>query len=1066
MGQLSIFEDTSVTPFKNFTIYRSSAGSGKTFTLVKEYLKIVLRNPADYQHVLAITFTNKATEEMKQRILEQLREMAAGKPSDMRTQIEAEFKHFPQKLDITSRATKVLNNILHNYSRFAISTIDHFFSQLVRALARELRLNVNYEIDVDDDTAMQESLQKLYDNLHHNPELKDWIKDFAFSRIDQDKGWQLDYNLVEFGKELFKEKFHKGFSQIDPHQVNLQSLRELEQQLQNTRQSYQNYQRERAREALSIIRKHGLKIKDFKYGYSGAANTFNNFFKGKFALGKRFISVAAGHDDWYTSGKVQVEQIKAAAADGLDRVAKEIYHYHQTHYEEYISAVHLQRHIYSYGLLDALNEQLKAYRMEHNLMLLSHNSFLLKEIIADREAPFLFEKLGSYYHHVLIDEFQDTSAYQWDNLKPLVTNSLDNQNHVLLVGDVKQSIYRWRGGDLNLLLNQVVNELALYREQLQEETLQTNWRSASSVIDFNNSFFKHAHQLLLNTEGLPADAAMLTEVYREVEQQKDKANLGAVKVQFFEREKDYGWTQAQQAMLQIVRDYHNQGGRYRDVLILLARNDEVTQASEFLSQNSIPVISEQALRLGSHWAVRMIISAMRLLQDPRDSLARVEMAYLYQKGVLNQEMDYHQLFDEALKVKEGLLHDYLPQDLIQKWLAIMHHSAFEWVAEIVQILIPAGEPNPFLERLLELCLEQEKKGVSSVFDFLTWWEQYQDLQMVISPSHQDALRIMTIHKAKGLEAPIVIVPKADFEIKPRQDTIFWTDQLLPQYQQFQLLPLSFNKELTESHFDQGFRQELLEGLVEGLNMAYVAFTRARDRLYVMTERPGKEPQLHELAGMRKLLWKVCNEASWGGQWDAQNGTFVMGNLQEDIASVEDKGLPSTDLRLLRIAPYQDKVQIRADARNFFMLLDHQKSQKIKQGIKLHATLAQLTHPQDLEVVLNGLQSEGLIQKADRTFLSQQIDTLFSHEQFRSWFDDSWTVLTEREIISHGKFYKPDRVIYKEGITIVIDYKKEQQDSKHQAQIKQYAQKLQEMGFENIQMYLVYVENLELIAVDG
>ncbi len=1066
MGQLTIFEDQAVTSFKNFTIYRSSAGSGKTFTLVKEYLKIVLRNPADFQHVLAITFTNKATEEMKKRILEQLRDMAAGRPTDMQNQIEQEFAHFPQKLDIKSRATKVLDNILHNYSRFAISTIDHFFSQLVRSLARELRLNLNYEIDVDDDTAMQEALQNLYSQLHHTPELKEWVKDFAFNRIEQDKGWQLDYNLIEFGKELFKEKFHKGFSQIDPQKVNMESLRELEQQLQNTRSSYQGFQRDRASEALKIIGDQGLKTYDFKFKGSGTVNTFYKFFKGQFELGKRFVDLACGYDDWYKSGALKADQIKTAVANGLDRITKEIYQYHQTHYQEYVSACHLQRHIYSYGLLDALNEQLKAYRQQNNLMLLSHNGFLLKEIIADREAPFLFEKLGSYYHHVLIDEFQDTSAYQWDNLKPLVTHSLDNQNHVLLVGDVKQSIYRWRGGDLNLLLHQAADELALYRDQLEEKTLQTNWRSAQSVIHFNNTFFRIAHKFLLNTKDLPEDSGMLTEVYREVEQNQHKRNRGAVRLQFFEREEYRKWDQAQQNTLEIVQQHHQSGGRFGDVLILLARNEEVTEISEFLSRHQIPVISDQALRLSNHWAVRLIISAMYLQQNPRDGLARAEMAYLYQKGVVQRETDYHRLFKEALQIKEGPLFKYLPNIMEEKWPSLMHLPVFEWIAEIIRLLIPDERPDPFLERLLELCLEQGKKGVSSVFDFLNWWEQYKDLQMVISPSHQDALRVMTIHKAKGLEAPLVIVPKADFEIKPRKDSIFWTDQLLAQYEQFRLLPLSFSSELTESHFAVGYRRELLEGLVEGLNMAYVAFTRARDRLYIMSQTPSKEPELKDLAVMHKLLWKVCSDPQWEGLWNAQTNSFTLGDLSEKIEPPKQEGLPSADLKSLKIAPYKDKVQIREEAQKFFMLLDHEKTEKIKQGIKLHAVLEKLVSPDTLELVMDRLQSEGVIQTSDRESLVTKVSTLLANPQFKSWFDPSWEVMAEREIVSEGQLFKPDRVVSNKEATLVIDYKKEQRDPKHRKQVLRYATHLEAIGYTNVQSFLVYVDNLELVEVHG
>lgn len=1065
MRQLTIFEDPSESSFKNFTIYRSSAGSGKTFTLVKEYLKIVLRNPLDYQHILAITFTNKATEEMKFRILKDLREMAAGKPSDMRAVIEKEFAHFPQKLNITDRASKALNNILHNYSRFAISTIDHFFSQLVRALARELRLNLNYEIDVDDETAMRESLQKLYEKLHENPELRDWVKDFAFNRIDQDKGWQLDYNLVEFGMELFKEKFHQGFSKIDPQLVNLKSLRELEQQLQNTMVNYRNQQKEKAREALALIKRHGLTVDDFKFRGSGAAGVFQHILRGRLGLNKRFLDVACGHDDWYTQKSLKIQEIKAAAMDGLDLLAAEIFQFHQKHYAEYVTASQLQRHIYSYGLLDALNEQLKAYRQENNLMLLSHNSFLLKEVIDNREAPFLFEKLGSYYHHVLIDEFQDTSGYQWDNLKPLVAHALDNQNHVLLVGDAKQSIYRWRGGDLNLLLNKAQGDLSNYRQQLQQETLQTNRRSARSVVEFNNTFFRLASTALLGTEGLPEDPKMLADVYREVKQEQHEKRQGGVQVRFFERDDNNWWEQSSQAILDLVQEHRASGGRYKDFLVLLSKNEEVTQISEWLSAHQIPAISDQALRLSGNWAVRLVISAMYLLMDNDDPLARAEMAYLYQKGINNQALDYNGLFQEALRCPTGLLESYLPPELCRQWSLIQHMSMFEWVAEVIPLLMPKEGPNPFLERFMEICLEQAKKGLHSAYDFLDWWEKNKNSQMVISPSHQDALRIMTIHKAKGLEAPIVVVPRADFELKPRKDTIFWTDRLPPQYDRFKLLPLSFSSDLLQSHFAEAFRRELMEGLIEGLNVAYVAFTRARDRLHVFTVKSSKPPGPEDLGSLYKLLWHVCTDPAWGASWDLQKSMFTMGDLRAAIGSEESKAKPSLELKELKLSPYRSKVQIRSEAHKFFLLLDHQKTQKLKEGIKLHAVLEQMKNVQSLPLVMDRLQTQGILQTEDRPGLENKIKILFEQPLFKSWFDPSWEVLTEREIISGGQRYLPDRVIIKKEQAVVIDYKREKLDPKHRQQVSGYARLLQQMGYSEIKKYLVYVDDLKIITVD-
>lgn len=1062
MNQLRLFEDPEASSNKNFTIYRSSAGSGKTFTLVKEYLKIVLRNPQDYQHILAITFTNKATEEMKERILNDLREMAAGENTAMKNAIEEEVKHFEQKLNIQDRAKKALKNILHNYSRFSVSTIDHFFSQLVRALARELKLNLNYEIDVDDDTAMEESLHLLYESLTHDEELRNWIKDFAFSRIEDDKGWQLDYTLIEFGKELFKEKFHQGFSKLKKEEVNIKSLRNLEKQLQSTQQEYKSRQKKYARQAIQLIAHYGLKMDDFKGKGRGPANTFEKILKNDLALNPTFQKTARGEDDWYTASSQKREEIRTVVRAGLGQIALDIYEYHIAHYHEYMTAYQLQRHIYSYGLLDAISEQLKVYRQSNNLMLLSHNSFLLREIISDREAPFLFEKLGNYYHHVLIDEFQDTSAYQWDNLKPLVTHALDQRNQVLLVGDVKQSIYRWRGGDLNLLLQKSVKDLSLYSDQLEEKTLQQNRRSSRSVVAFNNDFFKHASQALLVTKDLPPDSGMLSEVYKEVEQQSTAESTGGVCIKFYERNGNEWRQQALEYQTSIIKDHISRGGRYSDFLVLCNKNVEVAEVSQHLSLLGMPVDSDQALSLGGNWGIRLLISSMYLLLDPEDQLARAEMAFLYQKGKQDIDVDFNELFIESCQISAGLLEKHLPSSLVRQWNDFSFRNIYEWVSGVIPLLIESTQADPFIARFLEVCLEQNAKGKSTAGDFLEWWENNKDDQMVIFPGHQEAVRVMTIHKAKGLEAPIVLLPWADFALKPRQDSLFWTDQLSDQYSKYKLLPLSFTRDLQDSHFAKAYQQEMLEGLTEGLNTVYVAFTRARQRLYICSVIPSGKLAADDLGSLYKLLWTVCSKPEWGTSWDPQSKTFTKGDLREPLVPSMDDITPSIAIDRLRIGPYEDKVSIQSGHQKMFTLLDNYKANTIREGIQVHAVLERLKSKGELPVVLDQMHSEGLIRDYDKPGIQEKVNALFEQSEFSAFFDPEWEVFCEREIASEGRWYKPDRVMVKHDRAVVVDYKREKENSKHHKQLAQYAALLEKIGYRNIDKYLVYVSDLKIV----
>ncbi|MGI9542507.1 MAG: UvrD-helicase domain-containing protein, partial [Cyclobacteriaceae bacterium] len=602
-GQFSLFEDP-IEPetSKDLMVYRSSAGSGKTFALVKEYLKIVLRDPLAYKHILAITFTNKATDEMKQRIIDELTDLSQGNATDIQREISKDFNHYKPPVPIQLRATKALRNILHDYSRFEVSTIDHFFSQLVRLLARELKLNFNYEIDVDVDQTIQEALDRLYLGLHQNPQWRQWMEEYAYSQLDDDKGWQLDQKIMQLGKELFKERFHQSFSQIKKEEVNLETIKVLIDQLKETQAAFVSTLKSYAAKALELIQQHGLLVRDFKGGSRSVANTFNKIvLKGDMELTKTFVKVALGEDDWFAKTSLKKEEIKAVAKGGLDRISRELYQYHEKFYSNYVTASELLRNIYAYGLLEALYEKWQEYQKEENLILISQNSFLLKSVIEDKDAPFLYEKIGSRFHHLLIDEFQDTSVYQWENLKPLVTHTLDEEyQKVLLVGDIKQSIYRWRGGDKNLLLHKVQQDLNLYAAKWKEEGLNDNWRSLKNVVGFNNMFFQTAIKVLQLTKELPSGQPTLEQVYREVVQNAKGGEGGFVEVQFFEggeAEETYWEAQALERTRSIIHNSLENGAKYQDILILVEKNEHANQISSQLTTLNIPVISDQALKL-------------------------------------------------------------------------------------------------------------------------------------------------------------------------------------------------------------------------------------------------------------------------------------------------------------------------------------------------------------------------------------------------------------------------------------------------------------------------------------
>ena len=469
------------------TIYKSSAGSGKTFTLVKEYLKLVLKRPKDFQHTLAITFTNKATEEMKSRVLSSLQEIANGEHTVMFKVLISELDGELNEGIIKYRANEAYELIIHNYSRFEICTIDSFFSRVVRSFSKELDIPLSYELEMNTALALEEAVNQLFRSLSENKALRIWLEQYTFSEIENDKSWDVEKNITDLGRNLFKEEFQEGFSQVD---ITLKRLAELVAELKQVIERYKKSMKAAATLAISAIEGAGLTPEDFSGKSRGPANTFYKIRdKEDFDLTNTFVLTAKGEKSWYAQKAEKADLIEQTLQGTLGDAIDQLMLCVKKHERDYRTASALFRNIYSFGLLETLNSNLKTYRDEQNIMLISDNNALIREIIREDDAPFIFEKIGSFFKHILIDEFQDTSNFQWNNLLPLILNSLSLGNQVLIVGDVKQSIYRFRGGNMRLLLNQIDRDLAIYKEVTSYENLEENYRSLKGIVEFNNAFF-------------------------------------------------------------------------------------------------------------------------------------------------------------------------------------------------------------------------------------------------------------------------------------------------------------------------------------------------------------------------------------------------------------------------------------------------------------------------------------------------------------------------------------------------------------------------------------------------
>ena len=1056
------FDEEKPVDFKNMVIYRSSAGSGKTFTLVKDYLKLVLRDPENYRKILAITFTNKAAEEMKRKILEELLEISNNRPTETRTEIEKEFEAEGIRMQIDKRADATLQNILHNYSRFSVSTLDYFFAKVVRGFAKELDLPLKFDIDVDEKRAIDYAVDKLYGLLETDMALKSWLEDFAFSKMDADTGWSIDRNLKDLGLELFKENFRKGISGKDH---SLEEIKEFVKKLKKIRDDYANGMKSGAQKALDLIKSHGLTTSDFSGGSRSWANTFNKILRGDYVLTDTFLKTVRGENTWYAKSSEKSDRIEQVQQAGLQSVCDSILTFHEDKHRSYNAAKSLLKNIYSYGILGMIDKNLEDYRSENNIVLLSDNAFLLNEVIDDNDAPIIYEKIGARYKHILIDEFQDTSFYQWRNILPLVKNVLSEFGNTLIVGDVKQSIYRWRGGDMRLLISGVQRDLAEFSDQTREEHLDKNYRSASNIVYFNNEFFKIATKILSLDPDLPANNHLIADTFRHHEQTPVKSETGYVEVRLFSADNDKSWKElAKERTIEVIKNAQDVGYHPGDIMILVDKWDLGYDIAGFLIDNGYQVITDKSLKVENNSIVRLLINAIRWLHDREDALARTNLLYLYLevKGKLNKDMDA--VFSDYNN--EGIIFENeMPAYFLSNLKVFLRLPLYELVENLIAVFGLGGQTDNFVLKFQELCLEQSVKGKNDLQTFLDWWEESKDDLTVVSSDSRESISVMTVHKAKGLQKPIVIMPFANYVIRTKPRTIFWTSELEGDYKKFNMLPLVFEKELKNSDFENAYRREHLEGMLEWLNVTYVAFTRAEQRLYIFSENFKDNKAITRL---NKLIYNVFEDADFGHRtyWDETTRYFAWGDESSVVPAVSyetEKSAVIFDFPSTSITGGPN-VSIKSESERFFLLFDNEKSEKIKNGILLHRIFERLETTGDLPAAIDNLENEGIMTPGEKKVIMEETNMLFSNPQIKSWFDGSWEIYNERSIISPEGLSRPDRVMVKDGRAVIVDYKTGEKATRYEKQLHKYGQLLKNMGYTDIRKYIIYFTDREVVEV--
>jgi ATP-dependent exoDNAse (exonuclease V) beta subunit len=999
------------------TVMKASAGSGKTYNLAREYIRLLLtkKDPQAYRHILAVTFTNKATDEMKRRILDELYLLATS-PADSPYYDSFVPSLFPSAEALQKRASGQLGGILHDYSSFAVSTIDKFFQQTLRAFSREIGQFASYQVELDRAALVEESVDRILDGLTENDRgLLDWLTENVKAGLENGSRFNLEPPLKEMAKNL-KSTDHADAVRrygIDEDAAYAKDhLKEIQAGCAALAGAYVKDVRDAAQAVLDVLAREGVDPADSNRGFLKALYGYRD-------LGPRdavatptdsFLDKAADSSKWFAKSK---DKYRLALEGSLEGPLNAFCALFGNRYRQYRTACLIGNQAYTLGIAGELRKAFDAVQKEKNVLSIDDSNTILKGIIDGSDAPFVYEKLGVRFEDFLLDEFQDTSMIQWENFRPLLWNSVAGGFDNLVVGDVKQSIYRWRGSDWHLLDAGVRNDFHL--PPTAEQVLGENHRTCRTIVEFNRDFFTFAAGQLDNLLG----GDEIRRIYHDVDQKvrfKDPAP-GSVDIRFVEDS-----TAQMDEIVASVQEVMAAGGKYGDIAILVRGNQEGSDIATRLVSQSIPVVSDDSLFVRSSVTVRRLVSQLSLVDSP-DTEKYVSVA-----GFLARSMDigipdhYHSLTDLA----ESLLRD----------LRDAEPDTFE--AEV-----------PYIQSFMDYLLDWTASRGNDLTAFLREWADAEP--KIASPATGSSVRVMTVHKSKGLEFPYVIFPFAE-KVTLYKGSSYWcrpdVDGTPLEAFADGVYHVELNGSSESTLFADDYRHERKLQYIDNINVFYVAFTRAKYGLKVIATVPSQRV----LNAVKKSLpadWKNLSQVLYGfvKTLDYHAGTmYDFGSLKREagLAAPLETGYPSF------AAGDRGRLKFSRDAADYFGpdgLVGPDASNRLR-GLVLHDILASVTVPGDLPRAVDRAVASGDLPREDRARTLAFLEAEIASVAARGWFAETGVrILNEVPLLgSDGMEVRPDRVVLRpDGSAQIIDYKFGQPEKKHLDQVRGYMDLYRSLG---------------------
>ncbi len=1074
---------------KPLTVYKASAGSGKTFTLAVEYITLLVKNPQSYRTILAVTFTNKATEEMKMRILSQLYGISKQLP-DSRIYMEkvCEKTGFQPPL-VVKNAGIALHLLLHNYSYFRVETIDSFFQSVLRNLARELDLTANLRISLNDVQVEEQAVDMLIDSLTHTDVMLKWLLSYIMEKISDDHSWNIIGQIKQFGKTIFRDYYKSQSKELKEKISEKGFIDSYIKQLRQIRSDAKDHMQQFADSFFDILEAEGLNVDHLQYGKSGVAGFFLKIRQGQFdesIVGRRTCDCREDPAKWHKKSSDKAVLIQNLAESSLIPLLSRAMDERPRQWRLYQSADLTLRHLSQLRLLDSIEKKVRDLNDEANRFLLSDTQQLLHALISDSDSPFIFEKIGTQLEHVMIDEFQDTSTVQWQNFKVLLEECMSHHDaENLIVGDVKQSIYRWRSGDWRLL-NAIDQQFDHAEERLHLQPLDTNFRSERNIIVFNNAFFTEAarQEYEQQKEENPSGAAQLQQAYADVVQKwKDNApETGVVNIHLLPSD-DY-----QEATLHLlaekIEELRQHSVSLQEIAILVRTNKHIPIIAEYFSLEhpDIPIVSDEAFRLDASVAVCLLIQALHVLAHPDDLLAKGTIVKLYQCFILDKHIQENELL-----IKDQELDKLLPEAYIQHMDELLHLSLYELVEQLHHIfqLQRLKEQSAYLCVFYDQLNKFSQDNTTDIDAFLREWDET-ICGKTIQGGSSHGIRILSIHKSKGLEYHHVIIPYCDWRME--MPDILWCKPQTTPFDALPLAPVDYSeKQMKGTIYEDDYQEEHLQNVVDNLNLLYVAFTRAVSSLTVIGQRGAKSSRSKLIENVLSELNKELVDSELSGQEDdSESLVFTYGKTSlvtdnsvksaesnKDSDNVFLKPIISEEVNL---ETFEAKTEFRQSNRSREFIEGDDEQQElsyIKMGSVLHEVFSTIRTKADIEPSLLRLQQEGIIydNEVTRDKLLHMLERRLQDPRVSDWFSGRWQLFNECTILqlqSDGTILdrRPDRVMTDGKETIVVDFKFGRPNSDYHDQVREYMKLLQHMQMPHVQGWIWYVYSNKMEEVKG